>query len=706
MNDDSVYQRLEAALRASEDRYQSLLTTAQRQTRHADLLDQVRTTLAREIDLPTIFRTVVEAIAATFGYTHVSLYLLNNDFLILQHEVGYQLKLTNIPINRGVMGRVLRTAQPVLLEDVNTDPDFLPAITGIISEVCVPLYNQGTIVGILNVESTNNIVLTERDLHVMVAISEHINIAIDRAQLYTTARESEERYRQLVELSPATIAVHSDGLIVYINPAGVALVGATSAEQLIDQPILKFVVPQYHHKVHQRIHQTQQLHQPAAMLEEQFIRLDGTIIDVEVIAIPTMYRGKPATQIVVRDITQRKEAELQRLLLERKMLETQKMESLGVLAGGIAHDFNNLLMAMLGNASLALLDIPHESPAYAAVHEIEVIAKRAAELTQQMLAYSGKGHFVVQRLNLNAVIKDLNQLLYASVNKNIDLQIRLHPHLPEIEADIAQMRQIIINLVMNASEAIGAVPGTVIVQTDVVTTMPASTIPEATPPSPATSYVTLEVTDTGCGMEPEVLSKIFDPFFTTKFTGRGLGLAVVMGIIRGHKGSISVESTPDKGTRFMVYVPNNGTTPKVADSSHLDHDRQPTQKTVLVVDDEAIIRSVTERILNRLGFNVLLCEDGASGLAKYRTHAHEISCVLLDLTMPHMNGEETFREIRRINPLARVLLMSGYTEEDATSRFQVAGLAGFLQKPFTMNDLHQKIIETLDTPLRGTENSL
>ncbi len=693
MDKELAYTELKAALELSEERYRVLLTHSQRQLRYVKFIDQVRITLARDLDLPTTFRSVVEAIAATFGYTQVSLYIRNQDSLVLQHQVGYDQVISRIPLNRGVSGRVMRTGEPILLEDVRSDPDFLPAIPGIISEVCVPLRDNATVVGILNVESTNQVTLRNSDLQLIVAISEHINIAISRSRLYSTARESEERYRQLVEMSPETIGVHSEGVLVYINQAGLKLFGASRREELIGMSVLSLVAPEYRPLVTERLRLLHELKQSLELIEEKFLRLDGTVIDVEVAAIATIYMGKPATQVVLRDITERKRAETERLALERKMLEAQKMESLGVLAGGIAHDFNNLLMAILGNATLALLDTDPGSVTYESLQQIESITRQAADLTQQMLAYSGKGHFVVQQIDLNTVLNEMQHLLHASVDKNTELQIALAPQLPLIEADAAQIKQIILNLVMNASEAMGTKPGKICLQTNVVASAPAFSSP-FDPPLAAGPYVTLAILDSGNGIEPDLIPRIFDPFFSTKFTGRGLGLAVVLGIVRGHKGSINVQSKAGQ-THFTIYLPIVEPQAPSPPPALPDTPRAMVQETVLVVDDEAMVRSVTQRILKRLGYNVLLCEDGRSGLEMFRAHVSEISCVLLDLTMPTMNGEETFREIQRIKPNTRVILMSGYTEEDATSRFEIAGLAGFLQKPFTINDLHHKIIAVL-----------
>ena len=694
-NQTDDQQHLAAALQSSEARYAVLRAAAQRHVRDAQILDQIRTLLARELDLATLFRTVVEKTATIFGYTHVSVYLVEASSLRMQYQVGYDSTIRSISLNTGVMGRVARTGTAAHLEDAHADPDFFGAVLNIISEICVPLVDQEAVVGVFNVESTRDVVLSETDFRLVLAISEHLNIAISRARLYTAVRESEERYRSLVELSPDAIAVHSDGVIVYINQAGVLLSGGTTSGDIIGRSVLSFVSPQYHSIVTQRIRRMQEQKLAAELMEEQFIRFDGTRVDVEVVGIPTTYAGKPATQLIVRDITERKQAEHQRSLMERRLLESQKMESLGVLAGGIAHDFNNLLLAILGNASLALLDVPANTPAHESLRHIEQITQRATDLTQQMLAYSGKGHFVVQQVDINTIITDLQPVLFHTLAATTTLQLQLAADLPPINADVAQFRQVITNLVTNAAEAINDAQGTIIIRTQLQRLdAPLST---QTTFVAGGDYVTLEVIDSGTGIDQATLPRIFDPFFSTKFTGRGLGLAVVLGIVRGHKGGINVESQPQHGTRFTIFLPPKQEIPQTPIIQNVAKSASQRNGAILVVDDEAMIRSVTERVLKRLGYTVLMAADGVEGLQTFRDHSEEIDCVLLDLTMPRMNGEELFHAIHALKPEAHVILMSGYTEEDATGHIGVHGLAGFLQKPFTINELRDKI-STILTP--------
>ncbi|MBA4149261.1 MAG: PAS domain S-box protein [Verrucomicrobia bacterium] len=404
---------------------------------------------------------------------------------------------------------------------------------------------------------------------------------------------------------------------------------------------------------------------------------------------------------VIRDMTERKTEEERRQAIDRKLQDAQKLESLGVLAGGIAHDFNNLLTAIIGNANLAMMKTPEDSPLRSYLFNVEKTSMQAADLCKQMLAYSGRGKFVIQAIQMCSLIKDMIPLLQISVHKRVTLNFNLADSLPPIEADPSQMRQVVMNLVINASEAVGENNGTVTVNTGVIEVDQAYlseyySAPELT----AGNYISVEVSDTGCGMNAETRAKIFEPFFTTKFTGRGLGLAAVLGIIRGHKGAIKVYSEPGQGTAFKFLIPCEETAIQHLPAEFPNASTWRGSGTVLVVDDEELVRMVTAQLLENFGFDVLTAGDGREGVEQFRMHADKISAVVLDMTMPNMNGEEAFLEIRKLQPEARVLLISGYSEQEATTRFAGKGLAGFLQKPFTADDLRRKMRSVLeDSPI-------
>lgn len=394
------------------------------------------------------------------------------------------------------------------------------------------------------------------------------------------------------------------------------------------------------------------------------------------------------------DTEARKNAEDENLKLLAQMLHGQKLESLGVLAGGIAHDFNNLLMSIMGYTELTLKKLPEASQARESVEKIGGLVQRATELTKQMLAYSGKGKFVIENVDLSDLVENMTELLKVSINKNAILNLKLARDLPQIEADATQIRQVVMNLIINASDAIGNKPGVIVVTTGIIEynraylseTEIGKDLPEGT-------YIYLDVSDTGCGMEEETKAKIFDPFYTTKFTGRGLGLAAVSGIIRGHKGALKVYTKVGKGTTFRVLLPKADRHVEALPADTKEVKDLKNSGKVLIIDDEEEIVSVTKMMLESNGFSVLTATDGQKGVDLFSRHARIITAVVLDLTMPHMNGEEALRKMKNIRSDVRVILSSGYNEEENSRRFSDKGFAGFLQKPYSMKNLLEKILE-------------
>ena len=400
-----------------------------------------------------------------------------------------------------------------------------------------------------------------------------------------------------------------------------------------------------------------------------------------------------------QDITGRKQAEADRLALERQLLHAQKLESLGVLAGGIAHDFNNILMAIHGNLELALLCLPPASAAQILIERAMGASRRAAGLTRQMLAYSGKGHFLLAPVDLGRLVEENAVLFQASFPRTTTLRMDLSRNLPMIQGDPGQIQQVVMNLITNAYEAMGETPGEVRVATEVrectATFLAGSLMEEKPAPGP---FVSVEVSDTGCGMDEDTRRRLFDPFFTTKFTGRGLGMSAVMGIVRGHRGVIFVESSPGLGTTVRVLFPlcpqeKNMKTPSPP---------PPVQRkvpipsgSILVVDDEELVRHICMEYVQHLGFQVLSASNGLEGLETFRTHHQDICCVILDLNMPYLDGVSTYSQMKRINPQVPVILCSGYSEQEALQRFTKEGLSGFIQKPYRIQTLKDELTRVL-----------
>jgi signal transduction histidine kinase/CheY-like chemotaxis protein len=399
---------------------------------------------------------------------------------------------------------------------------------------------------------------------------------------------------------------------------------------------------------------------------------------------------------VLVDIEQRKRTEAERASLQAQFLQAQKLESLGVLAGGIAHDFNNLLCGVLGASDLALARLSPNHPVREMIAQIQGTSQRAAELCRQLLAYAGKGRFLVVPTDLSALVEGMGHLLTLSIGKKAVLRYHLAAGLPSVNADATQIRQILLNLVVNAAEAIGVRSGLVTISTGAITCdeqyLRGAYLDDDLPSG---TYVFLEVADTGVGMDEDTRARLFDPFFSTKFTGRGLGLAAVLGIVRGHRGTIKVYSEPGRGSCFKVLLPASGL-PAAELATQKETPDWRGEGTVLVVDDEDTVRTIARVLLEHLGFSVLTADDGREGLEVFRRERARIRLVILDMTMPHLGGEETFRELRQIDPSVRVLLTSGYNEQEATSHFAGKGLAGFLQKPFSLDHLKERVRAALD----------
>ena len=396
---------------------------------------------------------------------------------------------------------------------------------------------------------------------------------------------------------------------------------------------------------------------------------------------------------LTREMAERAASDEARRAIEAKVLEVQRLESLGVLAGGIAHDFNNLLVAIMGNAGLALLDLPEGHPARASIIDVEVASRRAGELARQMLAYSGRSRFVVEPVELSELVRELLTLLQVSIGKGVILRLHLPDEPVVVDADAAQIRQVVMNLVINAADAIGSRSGTVRIRVSVLEASAdylADVHPEAG--LAAGRYAALEIADTGSGMDRETQARIFDPFFTTKFSGRGLGLAAVLGIVRGHGGALRVYSEVGRGSTFRVVLPLSASSPARRVQSG---DDWRGRGTILVVDDDPMVRTVASRLLESFGLTVRTADGGRQAIDHVAGDPGSIDAVLLDMTMPEMNGPEVFGRIRSIRSDLPVVLMSGYHQDELSDDIGV-GISGFVQKPFTPADLATRIRAALE----------
>ncbi|HOK08959.1 MAG TPA: PAS domain S-box protein [Candidatus Hydrogenedens sp.] len=514
-----------------------------------------------------------------------------------------------------------------------------------------------------------------------------------RKQAIKTIQKAEEKFREIFENANDIIYTHDlNGRFTSINKAGLNTAGYT-LEEILRLNIFQVVAPEYHEEVKQRIKKKLE-GEPISKYELEIISKNGNRIPIEVSTRLIYEKGMPVgIQGIARDISDRRKAEEERKQLEAQILHTQKLESLGVLAGGIAHDFNNILVGILGNAELVLARLPEDSPLRIYLRRIEESAQRAGELTKQMLAYSGKGTITQKPMNLSEQAEEMAPLLSAIVSKKATIEYHLPKEVPAIQGDASQIHQVIMNLITNASEALGDVKGSIDVSVKVVD-LTEEQIKKGgfLENVPAGKYVCLKVSDTGCGMTPDVLVKVFDPFFTTKFTGRGLGLATVLGIVRSHRGTIRVESELGRGTTVEVYFPVAKiiTENNLAENSQLGKQGLKTSQYVgkiLLVDDEESVLQVAEETISYLGFQVILARNGKEALEKVYQHKDDLKGVVLDVTMPELDGFEVFQKMNEICANIPVILCSGYSEQDISEKCSNIKPAGFLQKPYRPADL-------------------
>ncbi|MGE5569868.1 MAG: GAF domain-containing protein [Rhodospirillales bacterium] len=613
---------------------------------------------------------------------------------------------------------VLRTGESNIVPDVT---DTLLAVAarseehlellrspGIVSYMCVPVVARGRTLGAITFLSTQS---GRRFGPDDLAIAEHLGrragLAIDNARLYATAHReraaaqealesalrSEKRFRRLVESGIMGIILGEGDLIIDANDVFLNMIGYTREDLAEGLRLAAITAPEYAHAGAKA--QSEILASGAcAPYETEYVRKDGTRLPALIGAV--LLEGAPRFSWVcfVVDLTERRR-------LEQRLRESQKLESIGLLAGGVAHDFNNLLTGILGNASLALEELSVNDPVRPILENVILASERAAHLTRQLLAYSGKGRFIIQPVNISELVREIGALLRMTIPKKVHLRLELEDKLPPVEADSSQIQQLVMNLVLNAAEAIGDGTGTVLVTTGVrqvdETYSQSALMRDELAPG---KYVYLEVHDTGCGMDEQTKARIFDPFFTTKFTGRGLGLAAALGIVRGHKGDIKVYSTPGRGSTFKILLPAAAGSYAEA-APDVQYQELHGKGTLLIVDDEDIVLKTGKVALERYGYRVLAASNGLEALEIFREASAEISLVLLDMTMPVMSGEETLAELTRIRPDVRVIVSSGYNELEAVRRFRGAAVAGFIQKPYTAAQLAGKVKAVLEGRTRG-----
>ncbi|MDX8397769.1 MAG: PAS domain S-box protein [Mariprofundaceae bacterium] len=547
---------------------------------------------------------------------------------------------------------------------------------------------------VVNQSGTPAYAMVFRDISDRKAAEQKLRDSHTNLERMVQARTDEVReLAAIVEATNNFVGIADlEGHVIYVNPAGRSMVGLDHEADLNDLSFVNFHSPETCKLLVEDI-----LPQALALgvfeTACEFVDKQGKLIPTSSTFMSLPAQAEESSSrlaIIARDLRPE-------IALQKQVEHVDRLESLGVLAGGIAHDFNNILTAIIGNTGLAKRKIDAYSPAQEYLESIEKSSLQAANLCKQMLAYSGKGNFVIQPTNLSKLITEMHSLLKVSIDKNVVLKIDLFEPLPQVQADITQIQQIIMNLVINASEAIDKHSGMITVATGLMH-VDAQYLQKSIHKAEISEgrFVFLEVSDSGCGMDAETRKKIFDPFFTTKFTGRGLGMSAVLGIVHAHSGFLNLYSEERLGTTFKIGLPLSKASEILTTEIQNTASITKAEGLILIIDDEESIRELAKVLLADMGYQVLTAVDGRDGVEVFKQNQNSITGVLLDMTMPHMNGEDCYGELRKINPDINVILSSGYTKEDSTARFKGKGLAGFIQKPYLIEGFQDVIRKCFD----------
>ncbi|MDH7502816.1 MAG: PAS domain S-box protein [Verrucomicrobiota bacterium] len=525
----------------------------------------------------------------------------------------------------------------------------------------------------------------------------HITTNItERKRAENKVRESEQRYRMLVEESPDGIGIFQDCKLVFINSGAVRALGYQSKEAMLGLKVEQLIHPNDLKDALDRVRRRLSGETGMYPAEVRYLRADESHVPVEVVLTPIMFGGKPAVQFIARDMSARKHAEEERKKLQLQLHQAQKMESVGRLAGGVAHDFNNMLQVILSYVSLALQDIPADSPILRYLSEIEKAATRAAALTRQLVTFARKQTIRPIVLDMNEAIQGTLNMLSRLIGEDIELAWVPGQNLWHVKIDPAQLDQLVANLVVNARDAIEG-PGKLTIETtNVVLDEPyAAAHAECIPGE----HVLLAISDTGCGMDKETMSHLFEPFFTTKEKGKGsgLGLSIVHGIVKQNGGFINVYSELGKGTTFKIYLPRAHGDPKTPPQPKHYHLPRGNE-TVLIVEDEPQILDTCKRILSEYGYSVLTARTPSDALDLVRDYKGPIHLLITDVVMPGMNGKELEQKLVQMCPGLRTLFMSGYTENAIAHNSVLEPKIAFLNKPFSASELIDKTREVLSKP--------
>jgi two-component system cell cycle sensor histidine kinase/response regulator CckA len=569
-------------------------------------------------------------------------------------------------------------------------PALAPLLeAGFRSILLVPLISENQVIGILNISAQQPDAYSSSDISLAEGIAAQVAGAIANSQLYAGVRQaeealraSEEKYRTLVENASEAIFILQDEKIKFANSRAIFLSGYT-AEELSRTPFMELIHPEDREMARERYGGKMKGEDIPGSQAYRYLNKSGETLWVQMNSVPITWEGRPATLHFARDLTQEKK-------LEAQFQMAQKMEAIGTLAGGIAHDFNNLLMGIQGHISLMLFDLLSSHPHYESLKKIEEQVKSGANLASQLLAFARRGKYEVRPSDLNQIVQQSSGM-FERTKKEVKVSRKYQEKIWPVEVDRNQIEQILLNLYVNAWQAMQE-GGNLYLETQNITVGPDYSKPFAVQPG---RYVRISVRDTGVGMDKKTAARIFEPFFTTKEMGRGtgLGLASVYGIVKNHGGFITVYSEVGHGTTFHIYLP--ASEKEITEEKKLPGEIPAGKETVLLVDDEETIIEVMEKALLLTGYKVFVARGGEEALEVFKRNRERIDIVILDMIMPGMGGGKVFDSLRALHPGVKVVLSSGYSIDGEASQIMARGCNGFIQKPFGIRELSQKIREVM-----------
>lgn len=643
--------------------------------------------------------------------------------MTLWTKVAHGINRVILPESMGIVGACFSSGEDIIINDAYSDPRFdmhTDQKTGYLTKniLALPLRDStGKIIGVFQAinKLSKHQEYSPLDVQRAFLIASYVGRMLETCILYNEIRESRELQRKSQERLKIILEATNDGFWdwsisnneFFVSPGWVKFItGKESTSGFVE--LARSNVHADDSQMVEAIFMDQLSPESDSYEVEYRVHTwDGKIKWVEERGRVMEWSGDGSVNRLVgtfKDVTQRRMALHEKIKLEAQLQHVQRLESLGIMAGGVAHDYNNMLSTIIGNTEIAILDSADDSPIVPYLEQIKIAAQRSSDLTRQLLNYSGGGKFVVAPINLNTMIKEILELVKASLSKKAELKISMLESLPEIEGDISQIRQVLMNLIINASDSLKNESGIVQISTAVQKINPDCFwlyTPEALPEFANESYVTLTVKDTGCGIEEKNLRKIFEPFFSTKDTGRGLGLAAVIGIVKSHRGGLSVDSKIGVGTEFVVQIPVRKAAPgeKTNIAQQIVEDKKFGSGNIIVADDEESLLLVLQRILIKAGYKVYPAKNGAAAWELFKTHGIAIDLLLLDTNMPEMSGPEVLKKVREVDPTVPVILLSGYSQTPAGDEESTPD--AFVHKPFSRQAILQIVKEKLESKRPG-----